>query len=323
MALRDTAPVSRRFAKSDPHHPLPSEGRHLSEGLEQGLDRRYGRAAVEPEAGFDERTAKAAIDRLLAHRSVRRYRQKELEPGTLELLVAAAQSAASSSNLQLWSVVNVTDPELRRSLSLVAGDQEHVRQAPLFLVWVADLHRAAELARSRGLPIEGLDYLESFLVASVDAALAAQNAVVAAEALGLGTVYIGALRNHPARVSELLGLPKRAFFCRVRAMRRMARCLRCLSRQTPLTAGRGIAPRSLCFRRARAGTDRRLRPADARLLHLAADAGAGGRLVLAHRSALRHGSRSQWAASVAGSAGSARLRAPMICVAETQSTKEH
>lgn len=211
MVTPDTAPASRRFAKSDPNHPVPSERRHLSEGLELRLERRYGRAVVEPEAGFDESIGKATVDRLLSHRSVRRYQQKELEPGTLELLIAAAQSAASSSNLQLWSVVNVTDPELRRGLSLVAGDQEHVRKAPLFLVWVADLHRAGELARSRGLQIEGLNYLESFLVASVDAALAAQNAVVAAEALGLGTVYIGALRNHPERVGQLLGLPERAF----------------------------------------------------------------------------------------------------------------
>jgi hypothetical protein len=50
-------------------------------------------------------------------------------------------------------------------------------------------------------------YFESFLVAAVDAALAAQNAVVAAESLGLATVYIGALRNDVVRVAEILGLP--------------------------------------------------------------------------------------------------------------------
>ena len=183
----------------------------FSEGLEQRLNQRYGRGEPDGEPEFDERNGAALLERLLSHRSVRRYLQKELEPGTLELLIAAAQSAASSSNLQLWSVVNVEDPELRRALSAAAGDQVHIQQAPLFLVWVADLHRAGELARVRGLEEDGLNYLESFLVASVDAALAAQNAVVAAEALGLGTVYIGALRNHPERVAELLGLPKRAF----------------------------------------------------------------------------------------------------------------
>jgi len=211
MIPADTAPASRSFAKSDPQHPAPSERRGPSEGLALRLDQRYGRAAVAAEPRFDEHAAAATLDRLLSHRSVRRYQQKELEPGTLELLIAAAQSAASSSNLQLWSVVNVVDPELRQALSLLAGDQVHVRKAPLFLVWVADLHRTGELARSRGIQSDGVNYLESFLVASLDAALAAQNAVIAAEALGLGTVYIGALRNHPEHVGKLLGLPKLAF----------------------------------------------------------------------------------------------------------------
>jgi nitroreductase len=148
---------------------------------------------------------------LLAHRSVRRYLQKPLPEGTLELLVAAAQSASSSSNLQLWSVIDVRDPERRRALSEVAGQQAHIRECASFLVWVADLHRPTELANSRGIAHEGLSYLEMFLMASIDTALAAQNAVVAAEALGLGVVYIGALRNDPERVAQILGLPARSF----------------------------------------------------------------------------------------------------------------
>jgi nitroreductase len=209
--VADRASASRPHPKSDPEQPVSSERHPASEGLELQLSQRYGRATIGAEPRWQERAASAALEALLAHRSVRQYLPEAVEPGTLELLIAAAQSAASSSNLQLWSVVNVEDPELRRALSLVAGDQAHVRKAPLFLVWVADLHRAAELARLRGIQADGLNYLESFLVASVDAALAAQNAVVAAEALGLGTVYIGALRNQPERVAELLALPKHAF----------------------------------------------------------------------------------------------------------------
>ncbi len=54
---------------------------------------------------------------------------------------------------------------------------------------------------------EGLDYLEMFIMATVDAALAAQNATIAAESLGLGTVYIGAMRNHPEEVPATIKLP--------------------------------------------------------------------------------------------------------------------
>ena len=66
------------------------------------------------------------------------------------------------------------------------------------------------MAAARGLTMEGGDYMESFVVAAIDAALAAQNAAVAAEAMGLGTCYIGALRNDPERVAAELGLPPRA-----------------------------------------------------------------------------------------------------------------
>lgn len=153
----------------------------------------------------------SAIETLLSHRSVRKYDSRPVPDGTLELLVAAAQSAASSSNLQLWSVIAVDDAERRRRLSKVASDQAHVRDSPLFLVWLADLNRATTLARSLGLEPEGLEYLEMFLMASIDASLAAQSAVVAAEAQGLGSVYIGALRNRPEEVAEVLELPPRVF----------------------------------------------------------------------------------------------------------------
>lgn len=150
------------------------------------------------------------IARLLDHRTVRSLRPDPLPADLLPTLVAAAQSAASSSNLQLWSVVAVEDEEKRKELARLAGGQKHIEHAPLILLWVADLARPQALAEEAGTSAEGFDYLESFTVAAVDAALAAQNAVIAAESLGLGTVYIGALRNHPEEVARLVGLPPRA-----------------------------------------------------------------------------------------------------------------
>jgi nitroreductase len=148
---------------------------------------------------------------LLGHRSVRDYSAMPIGDETLGLLLAAAQSAATSSNLQLWSVVAVEDPQRKRVVSELVGGQCHVVECPLFLAWIADLHRTAQLAQARGIPHDGLDFLEMFVMAVVDAALAAQNAVVAAESLGLGTAYIGGLRNHPERVAEFLGLPPMSF----------------------------------------------------------------------------------------------------------------
>lgn len=149
----------------------------------------------------------AHLDLLLSHRSVRGYLPDALPAGTLETLVAAAQSAATSSNLQSWSVVVVEDKAARDALARIASNQKHIRECPLFLVFLADLSRNRRLGERAGQEMVALDYLESFLVAAIDAALAAQNAVVAAESLGLSTVYIGALRNDPEGVARLLGLP--------------------------------------------------------------------------------------------------------------------
>lgn len=151
------------------------------------------------------------VEQQLAHRSVRRYLPDAVDDATVTTLVAAAQSAATSSNLQLWSVVAVRDAAARARLAELAGGQAHVVQAPVLLVWLVDLARAHAVAARRQAPTAGAEYLETAVVGFVDAALAAQNATLAAESLGLGTVYIGALRNHPAEVSALLRLPAHAF----------------------------------------------------------------------------------------------------------------
>lgn len=173
----------------------------------QLLQERYGTAT---QFEFDD-VWNDSLTALLSHRSVRSYLSKPLPPGTLELLVAAAQSASTSSNLQTWSVVAVEDRERKERLSQLAGGQAHIRQCPLFLVWLADLARLTYIAEQRELPHDGLNYLEMFLMAAVDASLAAQNAAIAAESLGLGTVYIGAMRNYPEEIAAELGLPKHVF----------------------------------------------------------------------------------------------------------------
>lgn len=187
-------------------HPEALSAVSAKDGREKLVRARYRESAAAEGLLWNDTLALLA-----AHRSVRAYTPDPLPEGTLETLVLAAQSAATSSNLQTWSVVAVTDPARKAVLSEVTGGQKHILQAPLMLVWLADLSRLKSVATARDQAAEGLDYLEMATVAIVDAALAAQNAVIAAESLGLGTVYIGALRNDPARVAETLNLPPMAF----------------------------------------------------------------------------------------------------------------
>ena len=151
------------------------------------------------------------IASLLRHRSVRGYRPDPVPAGTLETLIAAAQSASTSSNMQWSSAIAVTDPAKKKVLAEIAGGQKHIEECPLFIAWVADMARNQRISDQEKVDFECMPWLETFMVACIDVALAAQNAVVAAESISLSTVYIGAMRNDPVRVAELLGLPRQAF----------------------------------------------------------------------------------------------------------------
>ena len=169
---------------------------------------RYGPSA-KPVHAPDQ--AAALMAQMLSHRTVRAYLDTPVSESAIELMMAAAQSAATSSNLQTWSVVAVQDPQRKARLADCAGSQAHIREAPLLMIWLADLSRLDRTAQRIGSPSDANRFMEMFLVAAIDATLAAQNAVLAAEALGLGTSYIGAMRNRPEQVAAELGLPSNVF----------------------------------------------------------------------------------------------------------------
>jgi nitroreductase len=170
-------------------------------GTTTSAGQRYGDDA------FTLSARSAVLELQLGRRSVRRFAPGDVSDDQLRALVAAAQSAPTSSNLQPWSVVAVRDPERKARLAELAASQRFVAEAPLLLVWVADLGRARRLADRAGVSVDAADYLETTLIGFIDVALAAQNAVLAAESLGLGSVFVGALRNRPEEVAAELGLP--------------------------------------------------------------------------------------------------------------------
>ena len=147
----------------------------------------------------------------LRHRSVRKYSDKPIPESLVQSLIGVAQSAATSSNLQLWSVVSVQNPETRDELANLADNYEHIRTCQWFFAFLADHFRLKSAAVDVGEEAEGLDYAEFFIMAVIDAALAAERLVCAAESLGLGICYIGAMRNNAPEVKRILNLPERTF----------------------------------------------------------------------------------------------------------------
>lgn len=149
----------------------------------------------------------AMVAPFLRHRSVRRFSKEPVPEPLVEALVGAAQSAATSSNLQLWSMVSVQDPERREAMARLCADQRQVREAPWFFAFLADHARLRHATEGTESAPDGLGTMEMLTVSIVDAALAAERLVCAAESVGLATCYIGALRDDPGGVAELLALP--------------------------------------------------------------------------------------------------------------------
>lgn len=149
------------------------------------------------------------ISLLMNHRSIRKYSDRPVSEEQLRTVVAAGQMASTSSNVQAYSVIAVTSREKKQRLAALAGNQSYIVECPVFLVWCADLYRLKKSAEAHVVDQETYeDSTENFIVATVDAALAAQNAAIAAESLGLGIVYIGGVRNSIAEFSEALELPE-------------------------------------------------------------------------------------------------------------------
>ncbi len=150
------------------------------------------------------------MEAMRRHRSIRRYRPDALPAGMLEAIISCAQMASTSSYLQQYSVVAVEEETRKDRLAALCGDQEQIRQCAAFLAFCADLNRLKRVCEREGTRIQ-TEYFEAFLTAAVDAALLAQNVALAAESLGLGIVYIGAIRNNPAEIVAELDLPELVF----------------------------------------------------------------------------------------------------------------
>lgn len=155
----------------------------------------------------------AVIETLLNHRSIRAFEERELTDEQIRWIVKSAQSASTSSFVQAYSIIGVKNPEKKEKLAQLAGNQESVRRNGHFFVFCLDSYRhevCVELEGGRTTDhLEAFDSTEWFMVGVIDATLAAQNAAIAAESMGLGICYIGGLRNQLKEVCELLEIPDR------------------------------------------------------------------------------------------------------------------
>lgn len=147
------------------------------------------------------------IDQLYARKSVRAYEDRPVPEEVKRAVLEAAFQAPTAGNQMLYTVIDVQDEKIKARLADLCDHQPFIARAPVALIFLADCRRWLDAYRLAGCaprrPGPG-----DLLLAVADAAIAAQNAVVAAHSLGLGSCYIGDVLENCAQMRDLLGLPK-------------------------------------------------------------------------------------------------------------------
>lgn len=143
------------------------------------------------------------------HVTIRQFSDQKVTDDMVNQILDAARRAPTSSNAQTYSVVVVRNPETKKQLAVLAGNQSYVETCPVFFAFCADISRLDTACRMHEQEL--VKCFETTLVSSVDAALVGMTANTAAESFGLGAVMIGGMRNHPEDAAKLLGLPNGSY----------------------------------------------------------------------------------------------------------------
>ncbi len=150
--------------------------------------------------------------RLLFERaSVRDFESREIPDDVFNDIMRAAAHAPTGGNLQPYSIVAVRDQETKDRLTEMCGGQRFVSRAPVDLVFCIDYHRLERWAKLEGAPFSARNAFMSFWIAFQDAIIAAQNICTAADALGLGSVYVGSIMSSFTELREMLDMPEGVF----------------------------------------------------------------------------------------------------------------
>jgi len=161
-------------------------------------------AAVAPLAD----RSRGVLATVLAHASVRSFEPDPVPDDVVAALEAALVRGPTSSALHSYTHVLVRDPERKRTIARLAGDQPWIDRAPLLIVGCADLRRAREATHLQGYRYTAHD-LRMLVSATADLTVGLQNASLVAQSLGFGTVMLGGVLNGSLEIAELLGLPRR------------------------------------------------------------------------------------------------------------------
>jgi len=174
--------------------------------INEHIQRRFG---IPTEMGKTIPQNKTLSD-ILSHRSYRLYKPDPIPEELLLTLFAAAFSAPSKSDLQQACVIRIKDKAKQKRIAELSPHTRWAAEAPVFMVWCGDSRRIRRLCEWRGHPFAN-DHLDAFMNAAVDAGIAMQTFIVAAESVGLGCCPVSEIRDQIVPLSVELELPKWVF----------------------------------------------------------------------------------------------------------------
>ena len=148
------------------------------------------------------------INTILKHKSIRKFKQKEIDKKILDVILEAGIRASNTGNMQTYSIIITTQASNKEKLWNIHFKQNMVLQAPLVLTFCADFNRFSQWCGQRNAE-PGFDNFLSFFGAATDSLLVAQNVALAAEANGLGICYLGTTIYNADKIIDVLCLPKK------------------------------------------------------------------------------------------------------------------
>ena len=147
------------------------------------------------------------LQQLHDRKSVRVFEDRPVEDSVKQTILEAAIQAPSAGNMALYTILDITDPGMKQKLSVSCDNQPFIATAPVVLIFCADYRRWQDVFCAHVEEVRKPGMGDLFL-AQADTLIAAQNAVVAAHSLGLGSCYIGDITENFEFHKELLNLPK-------------------------------------------------------------------------------------------------------------------
>ncbi len=168
------------------------------------------RYAKEIDLDFSKIQETETLKSILSRKSIRKFLKKPISKELLYLILAAAQSAPSKSNLQQYSILVIQDQNIKNEISNLIGNTKWALTAPIFFLYLADIRRNIKITNDRGYEHKN-NNVDTFMNGVIDAALSMQSTICASESLGLGVCPISMIRNIIEEVKVICKLPKGVF----------------------------------------------------------------------------------------------------------------